>query len=334
MVFSSFVLTIFTCISGCSNIANSVIYEALKEKTTTIINAASNAYDYSNYNLSTNEETSLLKQKLLKYYKDNDYLNSNEINSLEKIIKSSSDYTYFPDLDSLFINENNLESSNILNESKEILKNIVKIEDPNQYNISKSRIINQIYLPKISLTSLNSNFSVYNGNGGSSPCDEFPIFDYNEDEVSYYSSGKIDNTNFMGIICSKDACVSLYNLVAGFFNNLGNNNVNNAKGIGSIILEALKSLDTVACASASLIAAASTKIATALSTIFSKIMIFFQSFTGIIGKIIAVILLLVGASCIYVISRMIVAGYNSKGYAIGWKMKGLFNFSWYNGETN
>jgi hypothetical protein len=331
MFFSSLVLTISTCISGCSSIANGIIYESLLEKATTIINAASNGYDYSDYDLSSNEESSLIKQQLFEYYQNNGYLTTSEINTLNQSIKSSSDYTYFPNLDTLFINQDNYESLNTLNECKEIFKDIVKTDNPYSYNVSTTLITRSLDLPKISLSSLNSNFSIYSDNNGGSSTNKFPILEYNEDNVSYYSSGKIDNTNFMGIICSKDACISLYNLIAKFFNNMGNNNVNNSKGIGGIILEALKSLDTVGCASTAIIAAASTKIATALSSIFSKIMLFLQSFSGIVTKIVSIIISIIGIACIVILSFMCVLGYMKKGFAIGWKIYGFLNFKWFCG---
>lgn len=58
------------------------------------------------------------------------------------------------------------------------------------------------------------------------------------------------------------------------------------------------------------------------------------SSNGPVGKIVGLIIALVGIACIATFATMLVMGYFGKGFAGGWKVYNIFDWKWYCGEAN
>lgn len=202
-------------------------------------------------------------------------------------------------------------------------------------NISQtSNIVN-----KNGLSATSSNLTVTNNpesGGTSSNIDTLPIKSYDESNVTATTYHTFGDCAFLGIYASKDACINVYNIFAGWAND---QLTYTASGSGSPLNSVVEALKVAAAASATTalgitataaIASAISAVTGYLGSIWAGYIAMFTS-AGAVGIIIGLIVTLLGLACIAVIASMIVFGYLGKGYAVGWKIYNLFHWEWYNG---
>ena len=323
-------LTVCTCISsGCGKTALSNDVGRFKNTTNEVIIKAANDYTYKNYALSYSQYQSFVKQKLIQHAKDNSSFDSDKISSIECLIRKDPFYVNAEYLDSIF-----LKSADIKNDSSDGALNLRAINISKREDVKKlfspqtidSRILtidfNNIYVEPDGLGGSSSAESV-NGASENQPVSEqeidadtvrLPILPYHSESVSSSFGGKIDGCDFFGILCSKDACVNIYDVLAGFLNN---QMVYRASGSGTpfeVIFAAFNALSTVTAAGAA--------AAALISGVIAKI--------TIVGMIIG----LVGAACIGTLVAMIVFGFLGKGFAVGWKIHADFSWEWFCGSLD
>lgn len=350
MLLGSLALTVSTCITGCGQLATSNRIDAIKQNANEIVLRAASDFDYSDYDLNFEEQQSFTKQKLYAYAEKNKIFSNEELNALKEAIVSDEDFVDFGDIDNLFVSDKISKVSdldaNINVKSKKLYSDL-------EFSAASDAV-------RINNKLVSNNFTdIYfedGGNGGSAGMGnndetstkesektneneeeyELPILAYNAKNISTSISGQIDGCSFFGLLCSKDACINLYNAFAGWINN---QIVYSASGSGSpfkIIAESFKTLAVAAAVGSSqdAIAAGAIGIITcALSSLWASFCALFSS-GGPIGLIIGLVIGLIGAACIGTIVAMIVYGFLGKGFAIGWKIHNIFWWEWFCGDLN
>lgn len=73
-----------TCVGQTQNIAVASSLDSLNSSANEVITQAANAYDYSEFDLILNNETSLVKQKLVQYGKESESLTALQTAILKK----------------------------------------------------------------------------------------------------------------------------------------------------------------------------------------------------------------------------------------------------------
>ena len=127
---------------------------------------------------------------------------------------------------------------------------------------------------------------------------------------------------------SRDACINFYNVIANFLNNQVTYSASGVKGPVAMIIEPLKLLvpATMATVTSALIFY--------FSGLWNTFISMFSATAGPIAWIVGAITALIGAACISTLVTMFIMGYQKKGFAVGWKVHGIFNWEWYCGEAN
>lgn len=325
MFITSLAIIVSTCLSGpCLPLATSYQLEEINNSAYEIVEYAKDHFDYSNYDLTYDEQQSLIKQKIYNFAKSNKVLSSEQLEYLKKEIVSSFDFTYFDDIDSLFVKDNILESPSISKEDfNHPLTNMIKLNDKAITN-------------KFSNSTLD--LSGGSNDGTISSVDKaykLPLLYCNEDNISVSFNGNIDGTHFIGIICSKDACVSLYNLFAGFINSKATRPSNMGNGLFETIVVGFEYLETK-----KFFGPIASKVLELIETIKGALLSIWNSFISLIEygdivcKVVGAIIGVIGAICIAVIAAMIVYGYLGKGYYIGWMVYNLFSWHFVSGELD
>lgn len=347
MIFTPLALTICTCVNvsfGKIVITNNdkdVIYDAIEQ----VLVESSERLDYSNYDLTFDEQESLTQQVLFEFAKENKLFSDDELFYLSNEIKSYDNYVEFDDLDTLFISQediNRLTYNSTNNKSNDFNS----IMDDDQFDlIHFTDEQNQTFWDNIennSASDENNNESTNTEANAETEISEetieqLEILECNENNISSSANGKIDDHPFFGIKCSKDACVSLYNMFAKFINQ---QTVYNASGSGSptkLVIDCFKAL-SASCAKGilldSLIKDTISKITKAISSIWIKFTSLFSTSGSPIKFILGVVIAIVGLACIGTIVAMIVFGYLGKGFAVGWIIYALFDWRWYSGELD
>ena len=334
MILGSLALTISTTLGGtCGEIANFKNIEAIKESANEIILAAANNYDYSEYDLTYDEHQSFVKQKLYQYAKNNKLFGIEELENLKTSIESDPNYTHFENIDALFIKKN--ENPKVINDTMDLTnKNL--FDKLNNFSFAGNKQIDDVIV-KNNFTDISYNTDL-DGNSGSSSSgntsnseEKFPILSYDSNKVSTSINGTVDGCNFLGILCSKDACINLYNIFAGWLNRKEMFSAVGRKTPVGFILDEVKNLKEYANISVPIITAAIAKITGFFSVMWSEYCSLFTA-GGPVGFIIGTVIAIIGADCIAVIVTMIVYGFLKKGFAIGWKFHYNILPDWFCGE--
>ena len=162
---------------------------------------------------------------------------------------------------------------------------------------------------------------------------KLPTVPCDTNKISTSTNGKVNEVDFFGLLCSKDACANLYNTFAGWINKQAMYQSGNGITPFKIITEAFKELSFIA-GTTIIGAAVVTKINTLIATITGAVSGIWTAFAslftagGPIGILIGLVVVLLGAACIGTIVAMIVYGYLGKGFAIGWKMYTIWVWDW------
>ncbi len=326
MVFTNVLLILGTCINSTQSVATASNYDNFNSSAEEIINSVAQAYDYSNYDLTLDAETSLSKQKLLSFLKNDELVSSAEYAILNRQIKNASDYYQFDNIDSVFIREGY---------SERLASSISNFKTIMNDDTVASPLLNG------ELTTINSgistcgldDMSVYGGGGGS-PTKKtyFPVYSYDTDNVCFYENGKLNGYTFFGFAANKDTCIGFYNTIVNFFTRLGYYNISSIKGPAYIAWMALSMLSAKSFTIATILTAAH-KVGAAFAGIFSEIGSFFATLPPF-GAIFATIIIFVGVACAFQLAMMFVCGYLNIGFAMGWMVKSIFNWEWYLGEVS
>lgn len=106
MLLGSLALTISTCLSeGCGQVAAANRIKAIKQNANEIIMHDTIDFDYSDYDLTYDEQQSFTKQKLYDYAEENELFNIEELNQLKETIINEDDFVDFNDVDNLFVKQ-------------------------------------------------------------------------------------------------------------------------------------------------------------------------------------------------------------------------------------
>lgn len=355
MLLWSLALTISTCLSGgCGQLSTANRVTAIKESAVEIVKQTIENFDYGYYDLSFSEQESFSKQKLLSYAEENQLFTVDVLEDLQTLIEKDPNFTYFEDVDELFIRKSNV-NPRIINEKinnigSKLNNDIRAISTLDKVAMDRDLIVtnnfSDIYFD-VGETGGPSNSA---GNNGSDSSNETEVEETpetsNEDEIfklptvpcdtnkiSTSTNGKVNEVDFFGLLCSKDACANLYNTFAGWINKRAMYQSGNGITPFKIITEAFKELSFIA--STTIIGAAVvTKINTLIATITGAVSGIWTAFAslftagGPIGILIGLVVVLLGAACIGTIVAMIVYGYLGKGFAIGWKMHTIWVWDW------
>lgn len=330
MLFGTLALTIATSISGgCSALASANEVEAIASSANDVISDAEKNYDYSNFNMGYDELLSFTKQKYYSYAEDEKVMTDDQLVSLKNVIQTDSDYIEFSNIDKMFI-ANNVSIGTGLDGVVGFGNSIGNVIGNHTFDhIKPDGVIigNQlggITADKGDGGSGSSSSGIPSSNGDTY---QFDFFDYDENNVSITLNGTYEETQFFGFVAHKDTCIAVYDLISNFLSNL-----EDYIKIVKSCWDALKTIDK-SCVVATAVYAAIEAISKGLSSAWSSLCSTFTS-GGPVGIVIALILAAVGTACIYLISKMYVFGYMQKGFAFGWKTKGLFNLEWVDEELD
>lgn len=336
MIFASLILTMSTCLSvGCNDIARSISMESLEEKTNTIIDSFNGLYDLNEFELSKDKELSLLKANIMNYIGQYNLLQSDYYCELEKIV------TFDPNYSQVISYQSSLKRSELpLKIQALYAANLhMDYDEVGLLNLGERHNIlpgvddipsNNPILPSIITFGINKDL-IFNkdigcggGGGGNTSQDTLPIRTYNENSVSVHLNGSLEGNNFLGLICTPDACKTVYNFIAQRINAYA------TKPKDSQLYSVAKNL-------INLIFAYNTPIqaynAIRESKLFGQIVKCFGDLvaafkTTILGKIIAILCVFVLTCVAVTLIAMFICGFFEVGFAVGWIIRNIFNREW------
>ncbi len=310
------VLTGALTLGNCQILTEANKFKAYKEKSIECLFASVDVLNLNN-DLTLNESFSVIEQKLLKYNEDD--LNNEEITSIKNEISTDINYHEVDDFDQFEFKE----CTNTLVAN---YKNNLKKLDDLSYDFNSN---NEIYsesesFPVKNTKYINSGFYKYENPYGNVESIEFPIRTVNESNIKYSTNNYLNLYAFIGLKCSKELCISFYNLIA----NWGTSQIrNNASGISSplkTIYNNLVELTKLSTIDLSAISSTIMSIAGIFSSIRSTFVAVFASH-DVISIIIGSILILIGVAIIVVLAIIFVFGYLEMGFVYGWEIYPIFN---------
>ncbi len=324
---SSLILTIATCLSGVQSISNANNLDSVSSETSDIIEKAASAYDYSSFDLDINAQSSLAKQKLFAYEKEQGTLGKIGERKVSSLIESSSDYTHFADLDDMFLKPLGSVERTAYERSRQNLENALESIDIGTISAYKPSVasISETSISTASVTDSKYQ-SVYGGGGGDGEAfAPLPCYEYDEGKIDIAKEGSIDGVKFYGVMLSKESCVAVYNAFAKYMNNQAMYAASGIKGPLGTIYSILKDIANGGTIIGMAVSAAIAKVTSCLSSIWAKITNVLRS----LNTIVAAVLLMIGVACITVFSSMIVFGAVQKGYALGFLRYSFLNWGFY-----
>lgn len=353
MVLGSLALTISACLSGgYGQFATANRIAAIKQHANEIIMRAAVDFDYTDYDLTYNEQQSFTQQKLYDYAVENDLFTTEELNRLKETITNNDAFACFDDIENLFVQQSVSDDASLKKaidvNSQNLYKDFAVAGVPGTAKIDNSLINNNFVDIGLAVggnesssektDTTESEGEVTEATSEKTEPEEFklPILPYNANNISSSIGGKVDGCVFFGILCSKDACINLYNAFAGWTNKQVMYQVSGSGSPFKIIVEAFKTLATttaIGAAFATVVAGAIATVTGALSSVWASFCALFAA-GGPIGIILGLIIGLIGAACIGTVVSMIVYGYLGKGFAVGWKIHNIFRWEWFCGELN
>lgn len=314
--------TISTCqYSGNANLLENITDDLINEAIIEI-----NKFDYSNYELSLEQSQSFIQQKLYRFAEVNSLFDDTQLESLKKIIQEEDYFVNLGNIDKVFLqNENDFE---------------IEFPFPGGDHEIPGPGIN---FPNIRPLVAENNFEFVTspGGGGGTGGDSgnnnnlLEIKPVNESNISVSLAGSIQGQSFFGIMCSKDACITVYNAIANRANNrVTDETSGESYTLGGIIFKAIRE------------AAELTKIGATISVLITKtynaLISYFNSIIKLLIntikkgvrylKIIASIVILIGTSIIAILVTMIVYGLREMGFYAGWFIYNIFDWRWACGE--
>ncbi len=151
--------------------------------------------------------------------------------------------------------------------------------------------------------------------------DLLPIYEISADiEPSVNINYKSDDYKFLGLEFDADTCISFYNTLSSFINNVATYYAD-----ALAIIQILKAMFPAQAIELSVVA----------KTIKSHLATFWDDFvlvatSDIWGAIFGLIITVLVLSVLYVMTRVYISGYQKKGYRIGWKIYHWYDRDWVN----
>lgn len=322
MAITSLILALSTTISGGSTVAEANRLELIKYKSEQLIEFAAESYDYTNFlNLFDIQRESLLKQSLLNFNSENELLDNEHIFALqEHLLYNDPNYIEFENIDTMFLKDDVtpsiIENTRVIKTS---LTESVKYSPINNELIANNVVINQQYT-NILISSVTDGGGNSQGNlEETQPNGPLPIYNVNEANCSYKINENFTDHIFIGLIFSKELCMSVYNVFSFFINDI-------------FLNEAFSGVEQIVRIFSSI--TLSSPLAPVVLSIIEYIKGFWSTFisafaTGnIVGIITGIIISFFAFMCITLLIRVIISGYFHKGYIIGWNVYNLFDWRW------
>lgn len=317
MALLQMVITTATCISSFNNtyLANKI--SQLNETSNSIISFGENNFNYENFDLTYEQQINLFEQQILKNAYSNNFITPQTFNNINNSLINTSYYV-------------NLESfeSDVLSNKSEF--NVLQTK----YNNQLEEISTYLNSDTISLNTINTistaafhftkDDNAGGGGGGGDIVETLPLYSCNEDDIYIKLNQEVDGCKFIGIECSKNACIKVYNVISKFLNNLAYQKADNVSGIASIIISTLNLLILKGCASSVEIAGVVATISSYMKTFSTNILELLKA--GTIVFFIAYLIVLVVGTIISVIIKMFVCGALKRGFIRGIKIFSIFNW--------
>ncbi len=315
MALLQLVITTATCISSFNNtyLANKI--SQLSDTSNTILSFGENNLNYENFALTYDQQMNLFDQQILKNAYSNNFISSQTFQNINDSLLNSS---YYVNLDNF---ENGvLSNKNEFNALQ--TKYNEQLEEISTY--LNSDTINLKTVNTISTAAFNFTRDDNTGGGGGDTVETLPLYSCNEDDIYIKINQEVDGCKFIGIECSKNACIKVYNVISKFLNNLAYQKADNVSGIASIIIRALNLIIFEGCASSVEFAGLVTTISTYMKTFLSNILELMKG--GTIGFVIAFLIAFVVGAIIGVIIKMVICGALKRGFIRGVKIISLFDY--------
>ncbi len=312
MILTNALLILGTCLNSAQNIATASSLDALYSSADEVISETIEAYDYDDFDLDFDGQNSLAKQKLCSYLEKSNEYTTVEIMRLESSIKKSSDYKFFENIETIFMKDgyegtlmNKISSFEAQRNSSDIVASW------------KNADIKTTTGSSLSTCGMND-MSTYEGGGGggtqSSKKINFPIRTYDANNATCCTNGKLDNVQFVGIACSKDACVGFYNCIARILNNVAYYKTMGIKGPVAVAYELFTTYSTLT--------PTITAISALVDSIVSYFAGFFTEFFSLflsnlpLSAILGIIISLFAVACITIVCLIFTYGYFQKGLCV------------------
>ena len=154
----------------------------------------------------------------------------------------------------------------------------------------------------------------------------FPLqpVDYDNSKAKVTINGRVEGVAFIGVIFSPDACKAIYNFFTVVLEALSA--ISELAGYVDTITGVIAGLGLASAAIATnFVVDAVVAICNAMIALWTMLVNFLDT-TGPVGVLVALVLALLGATCIAVLVNAFVAGAIGAGYALGWKVYHLFHW--------
>lgn len=320
MVINYLILTGALALTNCQSTSEATKLAAYKEKAVELLEDSKDVYFTENYNLNYYSWDSIVKQKILNYNKDN--LSSNVVDTIKDSIISDENYYNIENISNIeffncsndMINKYNKDNLCFENYSKEYITTETINDKSESFPVKNSKYIN-------------SRFYKYENPYGTSETIEFPTRTLNESNSFLSTNNNLNSLLFIGIKCSKDFCIEVYNLIASYANDQARDTASNTPSIWKTIYELIITLNNLSIINFSSLLTIIETITIYFSSIYTTLVLAIFSH-DLISVLIGVALIILGCAIITFITILFVFGYLEKGFVIGWQIYSDFSSKW------
>lgn len=335
MAIESLILTITTCISSSfGNISYANKLKAIEENPSSFIQQFVSNYDLSSFDLTYEQQQSIMKQKLLLFNEENELIDDNYILPLKQDIINDSNYLYANNVERVFLKHDKTDF--LYNDSNHTNFNLNdNMIDFGSNNLGGNMIVsnNSSGFDDTFGNNISSTFKYTTIDGNENSYDdlskyELPILPYDSDNIKYSINEDINDFPFIGIKVSANACIAFYDCVANWLNKQVMYEASGVKGITRQIISEIKRII------GNPLSYVIGVLLSYFANIWNSLLDLLMGLSGPIGIVIGIIILIVGVLIISTIISMLIMGYQRKGFAVGWIIKGFWisDWEWYHGE--
>lgn len=336
MIFASLMLTMSTCIScGCNDIAKCITMKSLEEKATTVVNSFNGLYVLDNFEMTTEDESTLIKANIMDYVGKYNLLQDEYFTQLEKMVSSESGYNDIVAYQRSLIKSDipiKIKADYLLGLTMDYdehgILNLGETYDvlPGIDDLIPNHPLKPTSQPQRIGKDLRFEFNNGGGGGGgTNPQDNvLPLKTYNDNNVSLELNGIVNQHTFLGLICSADACKCVYNFISEKINNYAirpnDNKLSDWVKDFSVLVLNYKTPFAL------YNAIKSSGHFKKMISVINDIIKFFK--TDLVGKIITILCLVVVACVVSMLIAMFVCGFFEVGFAVGWIINNIFDWDW------
>lgn len=316
MVLNTLLLTGALTLSNCQSTSEANKLKTYKEKSVECIFNSIDVFNLEN-SLTLDENFSIIKQKLLKYHEAS--LNDEEIDSIKDEILSDNSYYEIDNLDKFEFKEC---SNELVTKYKQSL---FAFDNSSSDYFSNNDIYSTSQeFPVKNNKYISNRFHKYENPYGDSENVEFPIRTVDETCIKYSTNDYLNSYAFIGLKCSKEFCISFYNLIANWGTSQIRNNVSGISSPMKSFYNSLMQLTKLSTIDLTAISSTITFIADIFSSIWSTFVVVFTSH-DVISMIIGAILVLIGIIIIMILANIFVFGFMEMRFVFGWEIYPIFN---------